>query len=123
MCLTFITALPPSVNSLYATVKGRRVLSKAGREYKDSVGRQIMAENGAQRFTVASGDRLALTIRLYFPDKRRADISNRVKVLEDALSEALHFDDCRVDRLLVVRAGIDKHEPRCEVRLDCLSQI
>ncbi len=120
MCLTFTTTIPPSVNSLYATVKGRRVLSKAGREYKDSVGRQIMAENGAQRFTVASGDRLALTIRLYFPDKRRTDISNRIKVLEDALSEVLHFDDCCVDRLLVERAGIDKQDPRCIVELETI---
>lgn len=39
---------------------------------------------------------------------------------EDALSEALGFDDCCVDRLLVERVGYDAAQPRCEVVIEVL---
>ena len=37
----FELPLPPSINQQYATVKGRRVLSRASRKYKKEVGQAI----------------------------------------------------------------------------------
>lgn len=45
---------------------------------------------------------------------------NLIPEFERVVSEALAFDDCTVDRVLVERAGVDKLNPRCEVTLEVL---
>lgn len=42
---------------------------------------------------------------LRFSNQRRRDISNCVKVLEDAISETLGFDDSAIDQLYVQRVS------------------
>lgn len=121
--LQLTVGLPPSLNNAYATIRGRRVLVTAGREYKEEVLCILMRLADAQAFMrSAKGARLALTLRLWFKTKQRTDISNRVKLLEDALSEALGFDDCNVDLLVVQRAGYDKERPRAEVVLEIIKE-
>lgn len=112
--------IPPSVNHAYATVRGRRVLSLEGRRYKAAAEGMATIRAHEQRFQCPPTARLALALRLYFPNNRRRDISNCVKLVEDALASALGFDDCRVDRLLVERAAPDQSGARCEVRLEVL---
>lgn len=114
--------VPPSLNNAYATVRGRRVLSSEGKTFKEAAA--LWAQIGArrQRFKVEKGDRLSLTMLLHFKDGRRRDISNAVKLAEDAIAEALGFDDCAVDILHVERKENDRERPRCEVRLEVLSQ-
>jgi Holliday junction resolvase RusA-like endonuclease len=109
-------AIPPSLNHAYNTQKGHRVLSEEGRAYKQQVVEQV-----ALAYPDAwMGGRLALTLRLTFRTRQRRDLSNCIKLLEDALSEALHFNDCTIDRILVERSGYDPDDPRCEVRLEQL---
>lgn len=112
--------IPPSVNHAYATVRGRRVLSLEGRRYKAAAGGMAAIRANEQKFQVPPQARLALSLRLHFQSNKRRDISNCVKLVEDALSEALGFDDCRVDRLLVERVRQDKAGARCEVTLEVL---
>lgn len=112
--------MPPSVNHAYATVKGRRVLSRDGRTYKRGVGLVVAVAAIDAGFSVPADARLGLTLALHFENNRRQDVSNRVKILEDVLSEALNFDDCAVDVLHVERKENDKSNPRCEVRLEVL---
>lgn len=118
MKLSLAVPVPPSLNNAYTNGRGhgRRVLTAEGRDYKARVAGQVL---NTSSLGWATG-RPALTMRLYFPNRQRRDITNCVKLLEDALSEALGFDDCRVDRLLVERAGIDPVNPRCEVTLEVL---
>ena len=102
--ITLTLPYPPSVNNLYATVHGRKVLSKKGREYHqavvDSVTRQLPAD---QRF---GARRVGYTVQAFPPDRRRRDLSNLVKALEDALTYAKVWDDdSQVDRLTVVRGA------------------
>lgn len=119
--LELTAPLPPSLNNAYATIRGRRVLVTAGRDYKTEVLCILMRLPEARTFMqAAKGARLALTLRMWFKNRQRTDISNRVKLLEDALSEALGFDDCNVDILLVERAGYDKERPRAEVVLEII---
>lgn len=123
MQLTLTAPLPPSLNNAYATVRGRRVLVSEGRDYKAMIGQLLALSPEARQFAQAlGGQRLALTLRLWFEDRRRTDISNRIKLLEDALAKNLGFDDCAVDALLVVRAGYDKSNPRCEVVLEIIEK-
>lgn len=108
-CLEFAAPMPPSVNHAYATVRGRRVLSREGKAYK--------AEVAARARRVADGRAaplwLSLTITLRLPllfkngRVRKFDASNRIKLLEDALCEGLGVDDSRVLRLSVEKQDGD----------------
>lgn len=117
--LTCTVPVPPSVNNAYATIRGRRVLSKDGRSFKDTAGWLVRAAAIEQGWS--GGERFVLSLRLYFRTNQRRDISNTVKIVEDCLAETLGFDDCRVDKLLVIRAGIDRTNPRCEVKLESMA--
>lgn len=99
MTVTIRLPWPPSVNHLYATVNGRRVLTKQGREYHQAVALVCLAE----RVPCITGSVL-LRIDAYPPDMRRRDISNIIKVVEDGLTEGKAWlDDCQIDRLEVNR--------------------
>lgn len=117
--LTLTIPVPPSVNHAYATVKGRRVLSIQGRQFKNDVGRRALFGKG--KWYYPKGARLSLSLALHFKDGRRRDISNTVKLCEDAFSECFGFDDCCVDVLHVERKENDKSNPRCVVTLEVLS--
>lgn len=124
--LEMIVPIPPSVNNCYTNGHGhgRRVLTAQGRDYKATVAELLLCRaqpSGGFELAIGRKDaRIALSLRLYFPNRQRRDISNCVKLLEDSLAETLCFDDCRVDRLLVERAGIDKANPRCEVTIEVI---
>jgi len=93
---------PPSVNKLYATVKGRRVLSAAGRAYKLDVKRRVMVSE--HRHCLPIEGYLKLTIEFIQVDHIGRDIDNLVKILQDSLKEAGVFsDDKLIDDLHVVR--------------------
>ena len=52
--------------------------------------------------------RIKLSIEVHFRDKRRRDIDNIVKGLQDVLTDAKFFiDDCQIDELFVKREEID----------------
>jgi crossover junction endodeoxyribonuclease RusA len=78
--LTIELPFPPSVNSMYATFKGRRILSREGREYKRRVGMIF----SCHRVPPAVGE-VKLTVHFYRPT-RRGDLDNRLKVLQDSLT-------------------------------------
>ncbi len=96
--------MPPSVNSLFATVGRRRVLSKRGREYVKAVGDAVREHAPSVSF---GASRLRLSMTLYPANRRRADLDNRVKALADSLCKAgLFDDDSQVDFLQVTRAEV-----------------
>ena len=114
---------PPSVNKAYATTRsGRRLLTSEGKLYKQSV-RDIIG----QRYSAVTPELnrlgqhpLSLTVKIYTSVEnrgwlegkaknryKRVDVSNRVKLLEDALFEALGVDDCLVFKLTVEKIDSD----------------
>lgn len=109
--------VPPSVNGLYSTVRGHRVLSKAGRQYHKDAGWLTKEAAAVIGFDVQPLQRLELAIVLHWPDNRRRDLSNAVKCLEDSLAAALGFDDSTIDLLTVKRGEMDRSNPRAEVEL------
>lgn len=104
-------SIPPSVNKLYFTRQGRKVLSSEGRAWKN----RFIQNRGGLSISDSSiefdpCDRFILELTFYFPeedimskgwgvDKRikspfkRMDVSNLIKLAEDALSELLGLDD------------------------------
>lgn len=113
--LVLTVPLPPTTNNAYSQGRnGRRFLVQSGKDYKADIHDRVKIFSQGWRPT----GKLRLTIGLVFPDNRRADISNRIKLLEDALAEALGFDDRDIWQLYVWRSEPDKLNSRCEVRLE-----
>jgi crossover junction endodeoxyribonuclease RusA len=107
--------LPPSLNAAYRSVvingSGRVLLSRVGRRYKEDVKKLLMGRKSL------GAARLAVHYTYWFKDKRKNDISNREKLLSDALEGMLFDNDCQIDVMLLERGGIDKMNPRVEVEL------
>jgi crossover junction endodeoxyribonuclease RusA len=117
---------PPSVNTMYPGNGKRRWLSKAGSVFVQQVAVAVRKAccihhpkpgfaPGAQSIPLKS--RLGLKLILNVPDKRRRDISNSIKAVEDALTKAgVWLDDEQVDKLIVER-GVQVKGGECHVMI------
>lgn len=122
--VTMVVDIPPTTNHLYSSIayfdaksgkhRCRRVLSAEGRNYKEVIGWQAKINAGHSKWEY-SGGRIHFEIGIAFPDRRRRDITNRVKVLEDGIAEALGFDDSVVDSFHISRLPNDKMNPHVRV--------
>ena len=120
----FQLPLPPSINHQYATVHGRRVLSKDSRHYKREVGkavRRLRAEGVIPDALVATlrDGFVGLFIDFYFETPRRRDLDGGLKITQDAICDALDVNDNRVVDVHLVKR-IDPLRPRIEVELEAI---
>lgn len=99
---------PPQVNHLYTVARGRKVLSKVGREYKA----RALAEALAQGVRPTGGE-CCVIVKLYRP-RRAGDLDNFLKVTLDALTGVAWHDDSQV-RIIHAERFDDKERPRVEV--------
>jgi len=112
--------LPPTVNKAYKSIgRGRRALTTEGKSYKrrliDSVIPRFAIDSFAKDL-IKENEALTVDITLHldniqnkgWPKKsktryKRIDISNRIKLLEDALFECFGVDDCNVFQLTITK--------------------
>ena len=121
--LRLVLPPPPSINHQYATVQGRRVLSRSGREFKALVAEEVESWLDAHPlFDVALFQRhyLALAITFYFASVLRRDLDGGLKIAQDALCEALGVNDNLVIEIHLSKR-VDRHCPRIEVHLMTLA--
>jgi len=121
----FELPLPPSINQQYATVNGRRVLSKASRAYKKEAGKAIrrLRAGGVISDALVAVLRegfMALFIDFYFETPRRRDLDGGLKITQDAICDALGINDNRVVDVHLVKR-IDPLRPRIEVELEAIA--
>lgn len=119
--LTVTLPVPPSVNHLYATVNGRRLLSSTGRSYKALVSQHMwyaLTQSTAQSsFKTRLRSRpLALSIRFFFVSALRRDLDGGLKIAQDALCEGLGLNDNRIIETHLYK-HVDKADPRIELSL------
>ena len=96
---------PPSVNHLYINARGRRFPNAKAKAYKTAV-QEYVAEYRTPKFNNA---KIALIVWAYPPDKRKRDISNLLKIIEDSLQDAGVFDDdFNIDFIEIKRCDIKK---------------
>jgi crossover junction endodeoxyribonuclease RusA len=124
--LALVLPVPPSVNHQYASVNGRRVLSRAGRDFKALVADEVEAwrdREGISNETLALFGQhyLFLTITFYFTSALRRDLDGGLKIAQDALCEALGVNDNLVVEIHL-RKRIDRQCPRIDVVLQALSE-
>ena len=97
---------PPSVNHYWRHVGARTLISKAGRQYREDVGAAVL-EARASGWDVPVLGRLAVTILVRPPDKRRRDLDNLLKAPLDALEAAgVYDDDSQIDSLEIRRGEV-----------------
>lgn len=107
----FICPTPPSVNTYWRNIgAGRTILSKRAREYRKSV----LAIVGPAKPLLK---RLAVSIVLYPPDRRKRDLDNAFKGVLDGLAHAcVYRDDEQIDELTIKRGPVTKGG-KCEVTI------
>ena len=83
---------PPSINHVYIHLKnGRKVLNKDGKEFIRKV-RELL--EGAEKINKPTP--VMLSVIFQYTDRRRRDIDNCMKVLQDSLEGVLFDDDCQI---------------------------
>ncbi len=94
---------PPALNHLYATFRGRRILSRDGRAYHQRIA--VMLRGKRPTMT----ERLRVVIEAFPPDRRRRDIDGVCKALLDSLTKAgVWTDDSLIDDLRILRRDVVK---------------
>lgn len=92
---------PPSVNRMWRSVRGRNILSKEGRAYREA-GLEVLQRQAPQCWP--ADVRLSVSISVYPPDRRRRDLDNMPKAVLDLLTHgSVYGDDSQIDRLEIVR--------------------
>lgn len=111
--ITLELPYPPSVNHLWRRVGNKTLLSVAARRYRKAVLDGVMsARQPGQALAVGTTGwylplvgRLAVSLTLTPPDRRRRDVDNCLKAVLDALTQAgVWRDDAQIDRLSIERA-------------------
>lgn len=94
---------PPTSNNAYAVVRGRKILSAAGRKFHADAAAVILAA-GSPR---VDGERFEATLEVYPPDRRRRDALNSEKLVTDAAVKAKVIpDDCLIDKYTIIRRHV-----------------
>ena len=60
-------------------------------------------------------DRVQLVALVWVPDRRKRDVKNFSKAVEDSLESAAYINDNQVKRSTWEEAGLDAHHPRAEI--------
>jgi len=91
--MTFTCKLPwpPTVNNYYTVWKGRKIISKKGKQFKADCSHWI------HRLPDPMVGKLQLDISVCMPDKRRRDIDNLLKPIFDVLGQyGVYEDDSQI---------------------------
>ncbi len=124
--MRLVLPLPPSVNNQYATVNGRRVLSKEAARFKRLVRQQLRGAIADGTIPAAELARLetayiGLFIDCYFETPLRRDLDGGLKITQDAICETLGLNDNRVVDIHLVKR-IDPLRPRIEVEVEAIDR-
>lgn len=107
-----VLPFPPSVNRYWRTVRGRTLISLAGRQYRGAAVSAALVGTPVRLGEVP----IALHIVAWMPDARRRDVDNLLKAPLDAMAHAgIYADDSQIVALSIRKAGIDRVNPRLEI--------
>ncbi len=103
-----IPLAPPSVNTYWRKWNNIMVMSKKGREFKESA-KDILSKIFDSKEPLDS--RLELNITFNFKDRRKRDIDNYCKGVLDSMSGIVFVDDEQIDKLNLTKkigCGFDR---------------
>lgn len=99
---------PPSINEMY---RGRRFLTKEGKELKEAIAWEVKSQYKGEIKT----DEIALNI-IFYVKNARSDIDNMLKATCDCLTGLIYKDDSQITELHVFKE-VDKDYPRVEIQV------
>lgn len=92
---------PPSVNHYWCHTKTNTYIGKKGKEYRRAVCTLLMG--GPPPIL----GRVGVSIVAFMPDRRRRDLDNLLKAIQDSLGHAgVYKDDSQIDDLHIVRGHV-----------------
>jgi Holliday junction resolvase RusA-like endonuclease len=114
LCI-IVPMLPPTVNHCYRpNGRGGRILTDEAQTFRQVVALEIRDMLMRTGWQLPAG-RLEFELKLTYGTRARTDIDNRAKSAIDAVALALGFDDQRIDRVVIERAGYEARRPLCEM--------
>ena len=94
-----IDVRPPSVNT-YKTFHSRGAyISKKGREFKEYVEMSLVSLKNEGVVTSFGDARLKVEYEFHFKGKRKRDVDNYIKPLQDCMEGILFDDDEQIDEI------------------------
>ena len=115
--LCFDVPTVPSMNNVYRNIsKYRRILMPEGKRWKLLVQTNAKIIANMNEWKLSANEKLVMELVFYWPDKRRRDCDNQLKLLCDTLQGVLYEDD-RWILPRVIDFKIDKKNPRVSIRL------
>lgn len=107
-----VLPLPPSLNHSYITTKqGKRIMTDECRNYKEKIFLFVKGNIRKPYPKLAN-----IRFSFYWPDNRKRDTDNALKILKDCLKGALVADDSwQCLPWEVIKSSMDKKNPRVEV--------
>lgn len=99
----FELPMPPSANKYWRNYRGRMVVSKLAKDYKEAAGWLAKAAGVNEPLT----GELAVNIVVYRTE-RRGDLDNRLKVVLDALNGIAYTDDSQIVEIHAYRQEAPK---------------
>lgn len=113
--------LPPSINHMYANVyiKGRsvKVLTKSAKEWMEEATNLLNAWKIKKEWKTVD-KKIIVYLWYYFPDNRKRDTHNSLKILMDALEKSEIYSNDRYGLPRIMDYQIDRRNPRVEIMLD-----
>lgn len=106
--------LPPSTNNAYINTKRGRVLSPEARQWLAATGLIMRSQMHGQPAVLGSALGIIISLMGNWKTKagqwRKTDLSNRVKLVEDAAMKVLGLDDSAVVSMTIrkVASAVDK---------------
>lgn len=90
---------PVSINRAYATIRGRRVLTQDGKNFKKSC--WVEAQNAARANGIKDKFKypISLKIDLYLDSVKRSDVDNYIKLIQDGFEDIFWKDDREIKRV------------------------
>ena len=104
-----------SINHMYVRLRGGgQRLTKEAEQWVNTVKTICKREITAQKWLVEPNSVwYVLELHFYFPDKRKRDSHNYIKLLMDALEHDAYFNDYYV-KPRIMSVDLDKEKPRIE---------
>lgn len=103
--ITLYLPWPPTVNNYYAHTRNGVFISKKGRQYSNKIATELEEQaNGINLY-----DPVFMEVKMFPPDRRRRDLDNHMKALQDSLvKNGLLEDDSLIDQLFIYRGEMVK---------------
>ena len=135
MISLYLPMLPPSLNKAYENIPRRKVgkkftgggrrLTDEGKKFKADVAQFVVKYLAAETKQLKPNAAIGLYVAFGFPDMfnrgypektkaryKKLDASNRVKILEDALTECINFDDSQIVFSVITKYPSKEEETR-----------